>query len=69
MLKLIITEDKHLKGWCWVSQKQKYWAWFKVGSYVNHSRKKKGDMNLEKIYVHVCACIWRIEINYLEKKT
>ena len=36
------------------------------GGYVNHFRKKKGDMNLEKIYV--CACIWRIEIKYLENK-
>ena len=25
-------------------------------------------MNLEKIYVHVCACIRRLEINYFENK-
>ena len=35
----------------------------KGGGYVNHFRKKEGDMNLEKTYV--CACIWRKEINYL----
>ena len=25
-------------------------------------------MYLEKMYVHVCACIWRTELNYLENK-
>ena len=36
------------------------------GDYVNHSRKKEGDMNLDKIYV--CSCISRTEMNYLENK-
>ena len=56
--------QKTNKGWCGVSQDQKYWTGLKVGG-VTYITPEKG-VNLKKIYV--CACIWRTEINYLENK-
>ena len=55
MLKLIITEEKQRLVWSYKVNTDNAGCGLK-GDYVNHSRKKEGDMNLEKRYV--CACIW-----------
>ena len=62
------TRKETNKGWCGVTESRPKILGVveRRGDYVNHSRKKEGDMNLEKIYV--CACIWITEINYLENK-
>ena len=55
MLKLIIKEEKQgLVCGYWVKTKNTGCGLRR--DYVNHSRKKEGNMNLEKIYV--CMCLY-----------
>ena len=72
MLKLItcITEDKQGLLWGKSRPKKKKTGrclrGFGLQLYVYRSLKRRGYMNLEKMYVR--TWIWRTEINYLENK-